>query len=82
MVELTPHVPKRVSLDRRKDCVVTLVVLPDGNYEWGVFTETKMADGKVERSCTSRVEQRPDQKDCGVTVGNMMIILTPKVRLN
>ncbi len=81
VVELSPHVPKRVSLGHGKDCVITLTVLADGNYLMDISIETKTADGKTEPSCTSRLEQRPDQKDCGVTVGDTMIILTPKVRV-
>ncbi len=81
VVELSPQIPKRMKLGDHKDCVVTLTTLPDGNFRWDVFIETKAADGKVERSCTSSLTQRPDQKDCGVSVGDMMIILTPKVVL-
>ena len=80
VVELSPHVPKRLKIGGNKDCVVTLNILPDGNLRWEVFTETKAADGKVERSCSSSLTQRPDQKDCGVSVGDTIIILTPKVR--
>jgi hypothetical protein len=80
VVELSPHIPKRVSLGHGQDCVVTLRVLPDGNLQWEAFIETKTTDGKLERSCASRMTQRPDQRDCGVTVGDTLIILTPKVR--
>src|SRR5947209_6723751 len=52
VVELSPNVPKHVSLGHGKDCVVTLAVLPDGDYQMNIFTETKTADGKIERSCT------------------------------
>jgi hypothetical protein len=80
VVELSPQIPRRMNLGHNKDCVITLAMLPDGNLRWDVFIETKAGDGKVERSSTSSLTQRPDQKDCGVTVGDTTIILTPKVR--
>ena len=78
-VELTPSTPKRLSLAGGKECVITPTILKDGSIQMDLMVESKVADGRTQRLGQSRLTQRPGQQ-CGITVGGMMITLTPKLK--
>ena len=78
-VELSASILKRVSLDAGKECVITPTVLADGSLQMDLAVETKTADGKIQRLGKSRITSRPGQQS-GVTVGGMMVSLTPKLK--
>jgi hypothetical protein len=78
-VELTASTPKRVSLAAGKECIIIPTVLADGSIQMDLPVESKAADGKIQRSGRSRLTQRAGQQ-CGITVGGMMVSLTPKLK--
>ncbi len=78
-VELTASTQKRVSLDEGKDCVITPTVLPDGNLQMELVVETKTGGGKVQRLGQSQLTARPGQ-ECAISVGSMMVSLTPRLK--
>jgi hypothetical protein len=78
-VELTASTPKRVSLADGKECVITPTLLADGSIQMDLAVESKAADGKMQRLGQSRITQRAGQQ-CGITVGGMMVSLTPKLK--
>jgi hypothetical protein len=54
------------------------VVLTNGNLQVDFMIETKAADGKVVRN-QSRLIARSGMQ-CGITVGNVMLDITPKLK--
>lgn len=78
-VELTASTPKRVSLADGKECVITPTLLADCSIQMDLAVESKAADGKMQQLGQSRITQRAGQQ-CGITVGGMMVSLTPKLK--
>ena len=79
IVELSPRTPKRVSLGADKECLMLLIMQPDGNLRIEMAVEIRTADGKTNRVGQARLIARSGQQ-CALSVGDTMIALTPTLK--
>jgi|ERR1017187_3072315 hypothetical protein len=79
VVEFSAHTPQTFSLGSGTNCVITPTFLPGGILKLHIAVGTKSADGKISQIGQSEVTQRSGQQ-CGVSVGDLMISLTPKLK--
>jgi regulator of replication initiation timing len=79
MIEISDRAPTQFDLGAGQNCVVTPTVLSDGNIQMEIAVEVKTDDGKVEQLGQSRLTARPGQQ-CAISVGDMMISLTAKLK--
>ncbi|MFO1477406.1 MAG: hypothetical protein U1F98_12220 [Verrucomicrobiota bacterium] len=80
VVEFSAHTPKSFTLGPGTNCVITPTILPDSILKLHIAVETKDADGKASQMGQGEVTQRSGQQ-CGISVGDMMISLTPKLKV-
>jgi len=79
VVELTPGVPKRLSFDRSKTCIIVGTPLPNGTVQLDVAVEATNTDGTIQRSSAPKFASWPERA-CAVSVGDVSIGLTPKLQ--
>jgi hypothetical protein len=78
-VELSDSTQKRIALGPGKECVLLPTVLSDGKVQIDLAVESKAADGQVQQLGSSRITTfLGQQQQCGITVGGIMVTLTPK----
>ncbi len=78
-IELSDGIAVRFDLGQGTNCVVTPTVLSDGNAQMKITVEAINADGTASQLGQSTLTARPGQP-CSISVGDLMIALTPKVK--